>query len=360
MNITVLGSGNGGCAVAFDCAAQGHQVSLFDFQQFPESIKAVRKNGGIYCEGVLQGFQPVRYAGHDIEKALDGADIIYAVGPAYSTRPFAEACGPHLTSGQIVIVCPGSCGGALEFKNGAGLDLRNEEVIASETSTLPYAVRLLEPGKIKIFNKLKGGLLLAAVPAQHTNHVIEKVNDVYPTMTAAKNILQTSLQNGNPVIHPAITLMNVAAIERTKGDFDFYQEGVTPAVGRLIKAVDEERIAIGKKLGVKVIPDPELGVIQGYMLEATYDTGFITAPGFKGVKAQKSLDYRYFHEDVGYGLVFLQKLGEQVRVSTPIISSVITMVSCLMNRDYLGEAMRTTETLGLSNYTAEELEKLLA
>jgi len=360
MNVAVLGSGNGGCAVAFDCAAHGHQVSLFDFEQFPASINAVQNNGGIHCEGELEGFQPVVSAGHEIEKALDGADIIYAVGPAYSTRPFAEACKPYLKHGQIVIVCPSSCGGSVEFKNGAGLDLRDEEIVVAETSTLPYAVRLLEPGKIKIFNKLKGGLFLAAVPAQQTDHVLEQVRDVYASMSAARNILQTSLQNGNPVIHPAITLMNVALIERTRGDFDFYHQGVTPAVGRLIEAVDRERIAIGKKLGVDVIPDPELGVLQGYMTEATYDTGFITAPGFAGVKAQSSLDYRYFNEDVGYGLVFLQNLGQQVGVATPVISAVITLVSRLMNRDYVGEARRTMETLGLSKRSVQELDRLLA
>ena len=360
MNIAVLGSGNGGCAVAFDCAAHGHQVSLFDFEQFPESIKAVQNNGGITCEGIIEGFQPVASAGHEIEKALNGADIIYAVGPAYSTRPFAEACKPYLKKGQIVIVCPSSCGGSVEFKNGAGLDLRDADIVVAETSTLPYAVRLFEPGKIKIFNKLKGGLLLAAAPAQNTDYVLKQVRDVYPTMSAAKNILQTSLQNGNPVIHPSITLLNVALIERTKGDFDFYHEGVTPAVGRLIEAVDRERIAIGKKLGVDVIPDPELGVMQGYMTQATYDSGFMTSPGFKGVKAQSSLDYRYFNEDVGYGLVFFQKLGEQVGVATPVMSAVITLVSLLMDRDYAGEAPRTMETLGLSNRTAAELEKLLA
>jgi opine dehydrogenase len=360
MNIAVLGSGNGGCAVAFDCAAQSHQVRLFDFEQFPENIKAVQNNGGIHCEGELEGFQLLVSVGHEIEKALDGADIIYVVGPAYSTRPFAQACKPHLKKGQIVIVCPSSCGGSVEFKNGAGLDLRDADIIVAETSTLPYAVRMLEPGKIRIFNKLKGGLFLAAVPAQYTNYVLEQVRDVYPTMSTAKNILQTSLQNGNPVIHPAITLMNVALIERTRGDFNFYHEGVTPAVGRLIEAVDRERVAIGKKLGVDVIPDPELGVLQGYMKEATYDNGFITAPGFKGVKAQSSLDYRYFNEDVGYGLVFLHKLGEQVGVATPIMSAVITIVSLLMNRDYLGEARRTMETLGLSKYTVEELGKLLS
>ena len=360
MNIAVLGSGNGGCAVAFDCAAHGHRVNLFDFEQFPASIQAVHKNGGIHCEGELEGFQPMAYAGHDIEKALDGVEIIYAVGPAYSTRPFAEACRPHLRKGQIVIVCPSSCGGGIEFKNGAGLDLRDETIVVAETSTLPYAVRLLEPGRIRIFNKLKGGLFLAAVPAANTDAVLEQVRDVYPAMSKAKNILQTSLQNGNPVIHPTITLLNVALIERTKGDFDFYHQGVTPAVGRLIEAIDKERIAIGKKLNVEVIPDPKLGVMQGYMTEATYDDGFITSPGFAGVRAQSSLDYRYFNEDVGYGLVFLQKLGEQVGVATPVMSAVITIVSLLMNRDYPGEARRTMETLGLSQHSAEELEKLLA
>jgi len=360
MEIAVLGSGNGGCAVAFDCAAHGHRVRLFDFEQFPASIQAVKEKGGIQCEGELEGFQPVVYAGHDIEKTLEGADIIYAVGPAYSTKPFAEACKTALKAGQIVIVNPSSCGGSIEFKNGAGLDLADKRIVVAETSTLPYAVRLLEPGRIRIFNKLKGGLLLAAVPAEKTESVLALVRDVYPAMSAAKNILQTSLQNGNPVIHPAITLMNVALIERTRGDFDFYHQGVTPGVGRLVEAVDRERIAIGQKLGVKVLPDPELGVIQGYMTEATYDKGFNTAPGFAGVKAQSGLDHRYFNEDVGYGLVFLQRLGAQIGVATPTMSAIIELVSVLMDRDYVGEALRTPETLGLANRTAEELETLLA
>ena len=36
MKITVLGAGAGGTAVAFDCAAHGHEVRLFDFDQFPD------------------------------------------------------------------------------------------------------------------------------------------------------------------------------------------------------------------------------------------------------------------------------------------------------------------------------------
>jgi len=360
MKMAILGAGNGGCSVAFDCATHGHHVSLFDFEAFPDNIRHIQENSGIHAEGELKGFGAIAYAGHDIEQAINGAAVIFVVGPAYSTRPFAEACKPYLQKGQIVIVCPSSCGGALDFKNGAGLAVRDEDIIVAETSTLPYAVRISGPGKIRVFLKLKKGLLLAAAPASSTAQALGSIQDIYPAMVAAKNVLQTSLQNGNPVIHPTITLLNTALIERTGGDFHFYEEGVTPAVGRLIKAVDQERIAIGRALGVEVVPDPELGYVQGYMKEPTYDKGYSEAPGFKGIKAQSKLDYRYFNEDVGYGLVFLQKLGEQVDVDTPFIVAIIRLVSLLMERDYLAEAKRTMESLGLSEYTAEELEQLLS
>jgi opine dehydrogenase len=96
------------------------------------------------------------------------------------------------------------------------------------------------------------------------------------------------------------------------------------------------------------------------MKEATYDKGYSEAPGFMRIKAQSGLDYRYFNEDVGYGLVFMYLLGKQIGVDTPHMSAMITIVSSLMSRDYLGEAKRTMESLGLAKYSAEELRKLLA
>ena len=54
MRIAVLGSGNGGCAVAFDCAQHGHRVSLFDFDAFPDHIRGINDAGGISAEGELK------------------------------------------------------------------------------------------------------------------------------------------------------------------------------------------------------------------------------------------------------------------------------------------------------------------
>ena len=360
MNVAVLGGGNGGCATAFDFAVHGHEVRLFDFNAFPDNTRAIAAAGGIEASGDLKGFGQVTYAGHDIQRALEGVDLVIPVGPAYSTRPFGEACRPHICEGQVVIVCPSSCGGSIEFKNGAGLDLRDESVVVAETSTLPYAVRVTEPGRINVFLKLQGGFFLAALPGHNTQKVLALVRDVYPGLRAGRNILQTTLQNANPVIHPAITLANAARIERTGGDFCFYEDGVSPAVGRLIEAVDRERIALGAKLGVTILSDPELGREQGYMTEATYCRGYVEAPGFKGIKAQPSLDHRYFNEDVGYGLVFMHSLGQQIGVDTPTMAAVIKLASILMDRDYLAEAPRTMESLGLAQCSAEELARLLA
>jgi opine dehydrogenase len=358
MQITVLGAGAGGTAVAFDCASHGHDVRVFDFELFPDNIAKIAEQGGINAEGDISGFGPVAYSGHDIGKALQDAELIYVVGPAYSTGPFGEAVAGRLSAGQTVIVTPSSCGGALAFKRAAGLALNDESIRVAETSTLHYAVRLTEPGRVRVFLKLKAGNLLAALPGTHTGDILKLIADVYPSMEPAESVLQTSLQNANPIIHPAVTLSNAARIEMTGGDFLFYEEGVSDSVGRLIEALDEERIAIGRELGISILPDPVIGKRQGYMLEANYGSGYRKAPGFLGIGAQPQLDHRYLNEDVGYGLVFMSKLGQQIGVATPGIDAVISVASIVMARDYRAEALRTPESLGISNHSAEELAAL--
>lgn len=358
MKIAVLGAGAGGTAVAFDCAAHGHEVRVFDFPSFPDNIAAIAEQGGIHASGDLDGFAPVARAGHDIDEALQDAELVYVVGPAYSTTPLGEAVAGKLRAGQTVIVTPGSCGGALAFKQGAGLARDDDAVRVAETSTLHYAVRLTSPGSVHVFLKLKAGNLLAALPSRHTASILQLINDVYPGMEPAKNVMQTSLQNANPVIHPAVTLANAARIEGTGGDFLFYEEGVSDATGRLIEAVDRERIAIGAKMGITVLPDPELGMRQGYMLANDYGEAYRKAPGFLGIGAQPRLDHRYLNEDVGYGLVFMSRLAGQLGVDTPTMDAVIHLASVLMARDYAAEGLRTPASLGIGGLSAEALGSL--
>ena len=265
---------------------------------------------------------------------MDGAELVVLVGPAYGTEPHAAVAAPHLTDGMAVLVCPGSCAGAIAFKRAAGLELDDDRFVVGETSTLPYAVRVTEPGVINVFLKLTTDVYLAGLPRAGTDRLYDLVKDVWPAVEKAESVFQTTLQNGNPVIHPAVTLLNAGLLERTGGDFLFYEEGVTESVGRLIEAVDHERLAIAAALGVTVLSEPEIGIKQGYMLEDNYSTAYSTAPGFLGIKAQSQLDHRYLTEDVGYSLVFMADLAARLGVPTPVIDSVITIASVVLARDF--------------------------
>ena len=354
MNIAVLGSGNGGCAVAAECALQGHDVRIFDFGQFPENIQAIKNAKGIQCSGIVSGFAPISYAGHEIEKSVADAELIYVVGPSYATVPFAQEYKKVLKKGQQVIVCPGTNGGALAFKKELGLDLSDPDIIVSETSTLPYACRITNPGEVHVFHRLKDGLFFASLPASKTDVAFQRFIQTYPESKVYKNVLQTLLQNGNNVIHPAVTLLNVARVESPQ-DFFFYEEGVTPAVGKLMEAVDKERMAIAEAFGLEILSEPETGYLQGYMLEKNYHTGYSKAPGFAGIKAQTQIDNRYFTEDVGYGLVLLEDMAKVVGVETPVITSIIKVVSVLLETDFHDNAQRTLDTLGLGGITKDEM-----
>jgi len=358
MKIAILGSGNGACAMAFEWARAGHHIYMFDFPQFDRQIKAINAAGGIYAEGEMAGFQKIAYAGHDIETVLQDTQLIFAVGPAYATEPFGKACAPYAKAGQIYVVCPSSCMGAVIFKNALGLAIDDDSITVSDTSTLPYAVRIVEDGKIAVYNRLKAAYMLATLPSSKNDEVYDLLKPVHDGLEKAKNIFQTCLQNSNPVLHPCITTLSAARIEGPD-DFFFYEEGVTPGVGRLMKAIDDERLEIGAALGLVIEDDPHLGVRQGYMTEANYHTGYTKAPGFIGIKAQTQLDYRYYNEDAGFGLVLWLDLADRLGLAVPNMRAMLQIVSSIMGRDYKAEKARTLETLGLDGYTMEELIKLL-
>jgi opine dehydrogenase len=355
MKVAVLGAGGGGLAVAYEWASHGHRVSLYAQRAHDHHLAPVRERGGIQAEGLLEGFVHLETITSDIAEALDDVEIVFVVGPAYATEPFAADARGHLHPGMTVVVCPGSCVGSLAFKHAAGLDIHDESIVVGETSTLPYAARASMHASVRIFHRLDTGFSAAAAPRSNTHRLLEVLRQVYPHTEEASGIFQATLQNGNPVIHPAVTLLNAALIERTGGDFMFYEEGVTEAVGRFIEAVDGERLSIARALGIAILSEPDIGVRQGYMTESNYSTGYSTAPGFRGIKAQNELHHRYLTEDVGYSMVFLTDLARQLSVPTPTMDAVIRIASIVAGEDFAAQRARTMDTMGLSGLTREQL-----
>jgi opine dehydrogenase len=359
MKVAVVGSGNGGLAVAAEWAQHGDQVSVYSApEHVHHNIEAMTANGGINSEGRLSGFMPIAYAGTDIEAALDGAEVVFVVGPAFAIEPHASAMAAHLRPGMVIVICPTSCVGSLAFKRAAGLPLSDDTVLVGETSTLPYASRADGAGTVHVYHRFDTGLFAAALPRTSTPRLLEVLREVYPSTEAAQSIFQTTLQNGNPVIHPAVTLLNSALLERTGGDFMFYEEGITPSVGRLMEAVDRERQSIGAALGISVLSEPDLGVREGYMTESNYTTGYSTAPGFRGIGAPDHIDSRYLTEDISYSMVFWTDLARQLAVPTPVMDAVIQLGSVVLGEDVRANGARTMKSMGLSGLSAQQLKEL--
>ena len=360
MRVAVVGGGNGALAVAGEWALAGREVRIVESPDHVRGLGGIEDGGGIRVEGVIEGHAPIAYAGTDFGAALDGAELVFVVGPAFATEPLARHAAPHLVDGMAVVVCPGSCLGAVAFARAAGLD-PNGGVTVAETSTLPYAARVIGPATVRIFHRLTGGLYVAALGTRRAD-AVESVSatlrSVWEGFRPATSVWQTALQNGNPVIHPAVTLLNAGLIDRTGGDFLFYEEGVTPATGRLMEAVDTERLAIAAALGVHVRSEPTLGVEQEYMVEENYTTGYSTAPGFLGIKAQSSLDNRYLTEDVGLSMVFFTDVARALEVATPVMDAIITITEVVLGTDYRSEPARTLATLGLADLTVEQLRDI--
>jgi opine dehydrogenase len=362
MNITVIGGGNGGKATAADLTLAGHKVTLFEFQQFEENIKPIKENGGINLVGEERnGFARLNKITTDVQEALEGSEIILSVLPAFGNKTCAQVCAPYLTDEQMIVLTPGSTLGSLEFHNTLKENGVKANIKIAETSTLPYAARA-SVAEVRIILQLKK-LWLAAFPAKNTKEILKKFKILYPVTESMRNILEVGLNNGNITAHPGPALLNAGRVEYSKGEFYMYPEGITPHVINVMQAVDDERLALCRKLGYDEIPALERLYITGYSVtkSSLYDA-YHTSPTFCGKFAAKgphNLFDRYYTEETAYALVTLSSLGDLIGVEVPTIKSIITVMSKLLQIDYFSKGERNVEKLGLSQMTIERINHYL-
>lgn len=139
----------------------------------------------------------------------------------------------------------------------------------------------------------------------------------------------------------------------------FYLEGVSPAVARVIEKLDNERMALLRALGYPAQPDPVTSVEQGYAASTDYFECYSKGPGYRGFASPDTLDHRFFHEDMGIGLVMFCSLGKLLGVPTPACEAVARIGSMITDIDYFGQGWRTLETLGLNGLSVEGLKVFL-
>lgn len=350
---TVIGAGHGGKAMAADLADKGFAVRLYN--RTAEHIDEIILRGDIKLkrEDGTHHMGHLTFATSDIAKALDGAKVIMVVIPASGHGDVARLCAPHLRDGQIVVLNPGRTGGALEFRQILNEQGCSTNVIIAETSTFIFASRSIGPAQARIFRH-KNTVPLAALPAIHTSHVLETVHEAYPQFIPAPNVLHTSLDNMGAIFHPALTLLNAGWIERTKGDFQFYIDGVTRSTARMLEVLDRERLTIAAALGVNT-RSALRWLKDAYSAEGeTLYEAIQANPGYQGIKAPRNLRHRYIFEDVPFSLVPMVSLGAQFGVSTKMIDAMIQLAYVTHGTNYYQRG-RTVEDMGLKGLRVNEI-----
>jgi opine dehydrogenase len=355
-NYTVIGAGHGGRAMAAHLALMGFKVTLFN-RTF-DHIAALKARGGIdleSAEGGPHGFAKLALVTSDLSEALQDTQMVMVVVPSSAHADVAKSAAPYLRDGQIVVLHPGRTCGALEFSKVLRDQGCTADVTLAEAETFIYASRSDGPAQARIF-RIKEAVPLAALPAIRTKAVLEAIQSAYPQFIDGGNVLNTGMNNMGAIFHPALTLLNAGWIEATHGDYQFYIDGVTPSVARVLEVLDRERVTVASSLGLRARTGLEWLQMAYNTIGEDLHEAIHNQPGYYGIKAPSTLNHRYIFEDVPMSLVPIASLGERFGVSVRGMDAIIRL-ACIIHRTDYWRRGRTVDKLGIGDLSVSELTR---
>jgi opine dehydrogenase len=350
-SIAVIGAGNGGHAMAAHMSLKGLPVRFYELPRFADNIRPAQERGGIELTGVVgEGFARLELVTTNIAAAIKGVSHIFVVTQALAHEEVAKLCAPYVEESQTIILFPGS-GGALQVAKTFRDKGVTDKVYIAEGVTLPYCCRLKGPAWVNVHYGSGVREIIAAFPGQDIEAVIEAAKPAYPMLTPASHVLETALYNANILLHPIGVIFNLGRIEFSQGEFWMYKEGFTPSVLKIMEALDEEKMALLRALGVEPMT-----------FEAYYEWRYQKNPWADfaptSSKGPTSAQTRYISEDIPIGMVLWASLGEMLNIPTPTARALIHISSVIHDTDYR-QGGRSLEKLGLAGLRVDALKRYL-
>lgn len=352
----VMGSGNGARAFCGQIAALGMPVRMFEpLEATPDFLK-LKEEREIFLEGDIQVHGRLDAVTMDPAEAMKDADVVLVVVPSFAHPSIFSRMIPHLKDGTHVVIVPGNYGGLLlkKMMTEAGCRAR---VAISETATLPYACRISAYNTVQIYKK-KYRLKLATSPADQGEAALGVMNGIFGGLVEffhAKNLLEVALENANYTLHPLPILLNYGSIEMHGPTFRHYMDGITPIISEKVEAMDAERVAIGKALGLDLVP--AMDQLKMYYGENDAKTiyEYVNSPDSPYVDiVGHSVKSRYLTEDVPGLIVPAIHLAKLAGIDAPIAKLVVELASFLHGTDYMEKGISPAK-LGLEGKTIAEI-----
>ena len=354
-----MGGGNNAQTMAADFALAGFKVNLCDLPQFSKNIepmmnsRQIEKYGPVGTVGQT-GLAKLEKVTTNVGDAIKGGKVITLAVPAFGQMAFYKALAPNLEKDQIVVTLPGNWG-ALKLFNLLKKMRIKKNVNIAETDRCAFICRKAEsflgPGKARVVME-RHSIQIAAMPAKNTGAVLDVLKTLnhvgFPKLIPATNVIETSLNNSNIIVHGPIVLMNTGWLEFTEGKFMIYRDGATPSIGRCVDAIRNERNTLLEALGISSQSNEPF-------YEEIIKSRWVHDPCELG---PSSLKHRYITEDIPFGLVPMSNLGDKLNVTTPVSDAMIELASVANQVNYWKEGI-TLEKLGLSGLKPEEILRLV-
>jgi opine dehydrogenase len=349
--ITVLGGGNTAFSMAANLALAGYDVMLWEHPDFVATIDPIRDSLTIHLEGTART-GAARLAGvtTDPREALDWSDTLLCSVPSYAHKPFVDQLTSHLRPSHLLVLLPGNLG-TLAFAKALGE--AGAGVVLAESDTAPYVCRKLGPDRTVIWGTVSA-LGFGVLPAGQSNEVLPILERLFPGAHGYDHVLTAGLSAMNPVVHPPGVLMNAGRVERSRGEFWFYEEGVTPSVVRVIEALDRERLAVGRACGLELTPVAEAFHAAGFGPQGNLWSVINGSAMLTALRAPGAIDTRWLSEDVPYGIATWAELGRVAGVETPVMDSLVVLASAVLGYDCRAKR-RSLDDLGLADLSTQAI-----
>lgn len=344
MNISVLGAGNGGTAVAAELSLRGHYVNLIKTSHAMHDDNfnyIIQQDGKVnLIENGKKITARIDNITRDISQISDSEIIIIYIQTNYHEN-LIKRIKPYLCDGQILLINPGYLSTAYVIKHCDDVD-----ITVCEAQSSFVDCRITQPGTIKIgFRNVRNPI--GIYPKSKTNYSKEKLNQLGYPFVYLPSVIEAALHNPNLIVHTVGAIMSIPRIEKTKGDYCMYHEVFTPSVWKILESLDKEKMNVMEKLGCKRISYVEACKFRNTLDDKrnAKDVFFWYAGMPTRAKGPTVVDSRYITEDVPQGLVLLETLGYKLKVKTPICTSLINMASAALGRNFRSEG-RSIERLG--------------
>lgn len=330
MTFGIAGAGSIAFGTAAFLAEQGHDPMLWS--PSGEATKALDEGAALKASGAVEGQWPMRVAHNASEIAAN--DVIILAVPGYGHKNVMDALAPHVRPGQHILISSHMSLGALYL--GALLAERAITAPISCWGTTVVTGRRTGPASVNV-NTVRARIDMCTVPSTGTEAAMALCTSVFGDRFVGRDgLLAISLSNLNPQNHMGIALGNITRMER--GERWYQGENTTPNVGRLLEALDAERLAIASALGLSVRT-----IFEHFHLSYHVPLASVSEMNQQCHAENKiglgpsTPDSRYVTEDVPYGLVLTAALGRMAGRPATLHQAGIDIFSAMYGRDFIAD-----------------------